>query len=298
MNQMEPGNNGIDKLVDGIKVRSALPSDEHTAEKSFERLMTRIANDRVSAAFMRRIRRYRIAMAVASVALVFTLGGLLYTYIYKEAPAMLVACNHTGEVQRVTLADGTVIMLNNRSKLTYPEAFDGERREVFLDGEAYFDVAHDKKHPFVVRAGNLDIKVLGTKFTVDAAIYEPHITAMLIEGSIDVSDPNQHVLMKPNQKLVYNTKNGAMELAEVEDAEREARWTDNVWVLTNTPLLEVCHQLEHQFNVKFIIVNEELIGKSFTGEFGVDESLESVLRTLQITTPFSYQRKCNNIIIK
>lgn len=293
----ETGN--LDELIDSIELRSPRPSKEHSAEKSFSRLMARIQPDKNSIdIFRQRANRYRIWMAAATVAMLIAMSGWLYNIVSDSEPAFIVASNNTGIVQKVTLPDGTVVNLNTCSRLTYPESFSGKSREVFLDGEAYFDVAHDKSHPFIVRAGELKIRVLGTKFNVNASTLVPQITATLIEGSIEAATGKKNILMKPNQQLKYDTSSGRVSLTELTNASREIRWTQNVWVLSDTPLLDICQRLEQQFNIKIIIMNDELIGKSFTGEFYTNESLESILKTMQISTSFQYERKGKNIILK
>ncbi|WP_294552125.1 FecR family protein [uncultured Bacteroides sp.] len=288
----------LDRLIDNITLQSPNPSKEHSAEKSFSRLMARIQADNNSIdIFRRKASQYRVWLAAATVALLIAMSGWLYMMLNTD-PSLIVTANNSGIVQNVILPDGSNIKLNNRSKLIYPERFSKDSREVFLEGEAYFDVAHDKRHPFIVRAGELKIKVLGTKFTVNANSQMPQITATLLEGSIDVADEKKHMLMKPNQQLTYNVGSGKMLLTEVANASRETRWTENIWVLSNTPLLDICQRLEQLFNVKFIIMNDELIGKSFTGEFYTNESLDSILKTMQISTPFKYEKKEGNIIIK
>lgn len=289
----------LDELIDGIELHSPRPPKEHSAEKSFSRLMARIQPDNNSIdIFRQRANRYRIWMAAATVAMLIAMSGWLYNIVSDSEPAFIVASNNTGIVQKVTLPDGTIINLNTCSRLTYPESFSGKSREVFLDGEAYFDVAHDKRHPFIVRAGELKIRVLGTKFNVNASTLVPQITATLIEGSIEAVTGKKNILMKPNQQLKYDTSSGRVSLTELTNASREIRWTQNAWVLSDTPLLDICQRLEQQFNIKIIIMNDELIGKSFTGEFYTNESLESILKTMQISTPFEYEYKGKNIILK
>lgn len=288
----------MDELINSIELRSPNPSKEHSAEKSFSRLMARIQTDNNSTdIFRRRARQYRVWLAAATVALLIAMSGWLYMMLDTD-PSFIIKSNNSGIVQNVPLPDGTVIQLNNHSKLIYPERFAGDSREVFLEGEAYFDVKHDKKHPFIVRAGELKIRVLGTKFTVNASSQSPQITATLLEGSIEVSNEKRQMLMKPSQQLRYDVNSGNMLLTELSNASREIRWIQNVWVLSETPLLDICQRLEHLFNVKIIIMNDELIGKSFTGEFYTNESLESILKTMQTSTPFKYERKGKNIILK
>lgn len=288
----------LDRLIESIEIRSPHPSKKHSAENSFSRLMARIQTDNNSIdIFRQRANRYRVWLAAATVALLITMSGWLYMMSDSD-PSFVVASNNTGIVQNISLPDGTVIKLNNCSKLIYPEHFSGDLREVFLEGEAYFDVAHDKKHPFIVRAGELKIRVLGTKFTVNASSRVPQITATLIEGSIEAVTGKKNILMKPNQKLKFDVNSGRMSLTELTNANREIKWTQNVWMLSDTPLLDICQRLEQQFNVKFIIMNDELINKSFTGEFYTNESLESILKTMQISTSFKYEWKGKNIVLK
>lgn len=104
--------------------------------------------------------------------------------------------------------------------------------------------------------------------------------------------------MKPNQQLTYDIGQNSMKLADLTDTADEIRWTKNVWVLSGTPLLDICRRLEQLFDVKFIIMNDELINKSFTGEFYTNESLESILEIMRISTSLKYERRGKNIILK
>lgn len=290
--------NNIEEWIGNIKLQSPLPSEKHSAEKSFSRLLARIQTDCSSVdVFRRRAHRYQWWLAAATVALLIAMTGWLYATV-EGNPTFVVTSNNTGIVQDVLLPDGTSIKLNNHSKLFYPERFTSSTREVFLEGEAYFDVVHDKSQPFIVHAGDLKIKVLGTKFTVNATSIFPQITATLLEGSIEVSNGTDHELMKPNQQLTYNVSSKKISLANLTNATREIRWIQNIWVLSDTPLLDICQQLERLFNVKIIVMNDALIDKSFTGEFYTNEPLESILKTMQISTSFNYERKGKNIILR
>lgn len=287
----------MDVLIGSIKLQSLVPDKDHSAEQSFSRLMTRIhAGNNSADIFRRRANRYRIGLVAATVALLVTMSAWLLTTQENEF-SFVVASNNGNVVQDISLSDGTSIKLNSHSKLIYPESFSGTRG-VFLEGEAYFEVAHDKQHPFIVRVGDLKIKVLGTKFTVNVNLQTSTITTSLLEGSIDVISEKGHMLMTPNQQLTYHINNKEMQLTDITNADREIRWTQNIWVLSNTPLLDICKRLETQFDVKFIIMNDKLIDKYFTGEFYTNESIESILEIMQISTSFTYERKGNHIILR
>ena len=89
-----------------------------------------------------------------------------------------------------------------------------------------------------------------------------------------------------------------MKLSTISDSKGPVRWKDNVWVLHQPPFTQVCHRLEQMFNVKIVIMNDKFIGKKFTGEFRFGDSLESILEVIRITTPFTYEREEDTIILK
>ena len=124
----------MDELINSIELRSPNPGKEHSAEKSFSRLMARIQTDNNSTdIFRRRARQYRVWLAAATVALLIAMSGWLYMMLDTD-PSFIIKSNNSGIVQNVPLPDGTVIQLNNHSKLIYPERFAGDSREVFLEG--------------------------------------------------------------------------------------------------------------------------------------------------------------------
>ncbi len=293
--------NDTETLYERLRVESPRPGAGHRAEEALERLMTRIHADAMPHLKLLhdRTRRYRIWLAAASTAVVFLSAGWLSAVLRPEAE-MRVHSNNWEKVCNLTLEDGTHLTLNRGAQLIYPDRFTGDQREIFLTGEAYFDVAHDSKHPFVVRVGDLSIKVLGTKFNIESYPDSETITTTLLEGSVEVESQLSHrsVRMIPNQQLSYNTRSGEMQLNTLTESEESIRWTDNIWVLHQTPFLEVCKRLERQFHIKVVILNDALVEKNFTGEFHFDDSLESILEVIRITTPFNYELKEETLILK
>lgn len=167
--------NDNNSLFTRIQVKSPCADERYSAGNSLARLMTRIHADAVNKARPERnyTKAYRIWLAAASLMIVFLTSGWLATAL-RPAPEMLIRNNAWEKVENLTLADGTQLTLNRGAQLIYPEKFAGRTREIFLSGEAYFDVAHDKKHPFIVRAGDLKIKVLGTKFNIGLPRFGNH----------------------------------------------------------------------------------------------------------------------------
>lgn len=290
-----------DSLLSDLRVQSPPMEDQYTAQHSLDRLMSRIHHDAVGT--LRPIRNtariYRNWLAAAAVTIVVLTTGWMSSAL-RPTPEMIINNNAWQKVEPLTLADGTQLTLNRGAQLIYPERFEGKTREIFLSGEAYFDVAHDKKHPFIVRAGDLKIKVLGTKFNIEADPDQQTITTTLLEGSIEVESQFscQRIRMTPNQQLAYNSQSGEMKLTNLIDSNASVRWKDNIWVLRQTPFTQICHRLEQMFNTKIIIMSDKLAGKKFTGEFRYGDSLESILEVIQITTPFTYEHNGDTIILR
>lgn len=293
--------NDPETLLSRLRVESPAPEKGHRADEALNRLMDRIHAEKSPIVPLHgdHLRKYRIWLAAASTVVVFLASGWMASVLRPE-PEMLVRSNTWDKVNSMTLADGTQLTLNRGAQLIYPERFSGRQREIFLSGEAYFDVAHDASHPFVVRVGDLRIKVLGTKFNVEAYPDSETITTTLIEGSVEVESQLSHrsVRMVPNQQLAYDTRSGEMQLSTLEESEETVRWTDNVWILHQTSFPQICSRLERMFNVKIVILNNDLVKKNFTGEFRYGDSLESILEIIRITTPFDYERNGDTLIVK
>lgn len=223
-----------------------------------------------------------------------------------------------GSKSRVQLPDGSQVWLNADSRITYDESFRGPTREVKLCGEAYFDVAKDKDHPFIIHASRIDVKVLGTSLNVRSYKNEQHSEAVLIRGSIEVSlhgDPDKHIVLKPNEKIMVRNNPlptaadtaakanpqsiGAKTIRvpelvvakahfqEKDSAVTEILWTKNKLAFDQEPLIDVASKLERWYNIKVEIADDSLRQIEFTGVFE-DESLTQVMEALRLTGNFKY----------
>ncbi len=184
-----------------------------------------------------------------------------------------------GEYQLI-LADGTRVWLNAETELKYPVAFTGEVREVMLEGEAYFEVAKNVSRPFVVKAGQLDIKVLGTSFNVKAYPSETQ-QATLVRGKVEVRAENYFRELQPGEQLNYSSE--GPEIRKV-DVKAYTSWKDQRFVFNDDLLEEVIHKIGRWYDVEFILRNPEVREIRFTGNLPKYRELEQVLNKLELTT--------------
>lgn len=159
----------------------------------------------------------------------------------------------------LVLADGTKVWLNAESTLRYPVAFKGRERRVELLGEACFEVTKDERHPFVVSAGGMDTRVLGTKFNVRSyTAEERHVT--LVQGKVEVTDKagNGPVVLQPGEDLSY-TETGEVKISRVNTATYIA-WTEGLFYFEDAPLEEIMRSLGRWYNVNIDFEQAELYG--------------------------------------
>lgn len=179
-----------------------------------------------------------------------------------------------GQKAILTLFDGTIITLNADSKLKYPRLFGNTKREVYLEGEAYFEVAHHPEIPFVVHSAEISTHVLGTKFDVKAFPEEREIIVSLVEGRIKVEqslsfENNEDLLLLPNQQLRINKDNGDNQISTF-DLEQIIGWKDNNLKFDDEPLSKVLIVLERFYGISFEINEKSLGDRKITANFGQD----------------------------
>jgi len=192
----------------------------------------------------------------------------------------------------VQLSDGTEVNLNYGSKIKYPREFKGETRNLNLSGEGFFNVAHDPKHPFIVKARNINIKALGTKFNVLAYSGNERVETTLIEGKVvlEQSDKNGTTksieTMVPGEHVDYNPTTG--ELSSTQGSvEKYIAWKDGILFFDNAGISDIAEKLGRMYNVE-IDVADEIKDYTYTVKF-IDESLSQILDLLTRATPVNYK---------
>jgi len=182
-----------------------------------------------------------------------------------------------GQKLTIVFPDGTVVKLNSESYISYPKQFNDKIREVYLHGEAYFDVAHYDNWPFVVHSGDIETKVLGTAFNISAYPENNYINIALVNGSVEVKSNNlKPVQLKPMQMISINESKGEPEISKF-DFKEVTGWKDNIIVFKNASFKEVQFTLERWYDVDFIFDQSPVFEGGYCGEFS-DQSLENVLK--------------------
>ena len=211
-------------------------------------------------------------------------GGVAYqvaSNLKQNNPPVLFNTLYTGKGKQfqVTLPDGTKVWLNSSSSLSYPTSFTGGQRQVEMTGEAYFEVAHDVKKPFVVKADKEDITVLGTNFNINAYTDEPALKTTLLEGSVRVSNTSGKVLITPGQQasVLHNTTRISTASVNVEDV---IAWKNGYFNFDNVDLPTVMRQLARWYDVEVKYSGPVPTWGDFKGEIGRNLSLAQVLKIL------------------
>lgn len=267
------------------------------------------------------------AILVIALVLPFSVYQFISGRSHEETVRKFEMVTPKGSRSLVTLPDGTRIWLNAESRLTYPEHFQGKTREVFLEGEGYFTVAKDKKHPFIVRTSDINIKVLGTTFNVKSYPSENIIQTTLIEGLVviegnhKVEDKDDIIELKPNQQATFFRKSGMLTKTNDVNADKSIKntrpansllkpiivgkdfnmetitsWKDNRLYFDNEPFVSIAVKLERRFGVKIHFTDKEIVNFRFSGRFD-QISIEEALAALKFASAFQYTIDKENIYI-
>jgi transmembrane sensor len=208
-----------------------------------------------------------------------------------------------GKRFELQLSDGTVVHLNSGTTLKYPVKFiAGENRQVFLDGEAFFDVTKDKKHPFIVNADNLNVRVLGTHFNVSSYPEDAQTDVVLVEGSVglysgnETFDATKNTVLKPGFKGSFNKNNRSIATKAVNTSVYTS-WMQGRLTFRNMSFRDISKKLERHYNVTIETQNKKLADEKFYASFG-DEPIEKVLSYFNDIHGINYVIKNNEIVIK
>ena len=186
-----------------------------------------------------------------------------------------------GEKMTLMLADGTKIVANSRTVVRYPKRFDGECREVYVKGEAYFDVAHDAEHPFLVHSDNFRVKVLGTRFNVnnyDASDSQ----VVLVQGAVELKTTNNdRVRMKPNE--LVSLQEGSFAEKRTVNTDEYTCWMQGMINLDGESVESVVQRLSHYYGVT-ILIGDGVSAEKFYGKLMLGDHVREALQAIEAMT--------------
>lgn len=218
----------------------------------------------------------------------------------QKAPvskAEIITVKTTGEHQKVILPDGSSVILNNHSSISYPKFFTKER-DVILKGEGYFDIKHNNTVPFTVNTGNLRTTVLGTAFNIKAYNNDKNIEVTVTRGKVGVVDSNKQVtIVMPNQQVIFNKYYKKSNLEQVV-AKSIIQWQESDIFFDDISMEQAIQELSKRFNKPISFTNEQAKKCRFTATFLKGESLDEILKVICSFNNVQYQNTAGGITIK
>jgi transmembrane sensor len=281
---------------------SQTPAAPAETVAALARLKVRLALPAPAAAPTPPVRRWRLRvarptqLAALVLLLISALGG---AYFYgRPAPALAYRVYRTpaGQPQRLRLPDSSVVTLAPQSQLRYPAQFATSSREVYLEGEAFFEVTKNPHRPFRVHSGAWVTQVLGTKFNVSAVPGASQLAVSLVEGKVQVTDKQDKYLLAPGQQLRADVATGRI-YRQAFDRQRVLAWRSNQLVFKNEKLADVAPQLERRYGVKLVFADPATAEVRLWATFD-NEPLPRVLDALRLAGGLHYHREGQVIYLR
>lgn len=243
----------------------------------------------------------RVITAIAAGVLLFLCVGFVISYYLQKTPKQMEIVYHEkivplGQKSQIELSDGTVVWLNSGSNLKFPSSFTGNKRELYLEGEAYFDVARDPSKPFIIHTGKVLTRVIGTAFNIKAyALSELNVTVARGKVSVALKD-RQLGILTADRCLSYNSNTGFSRQYYINAS--KVRWMYGDLIFDNINMEEVAKILERWYNIKITITDPKVKVYRFTASFLNHENIEQVLRVLSEFTHFNYNQQGRTFTIQ
>ena len=275
--------------------------DEVDVDREWERLFSSIEKKTISKMKTRGLFLQYMKYAAA---VVLGIGISLSTLYLTNQENLSTVGNYKlvtskGEKSYLQLPDGTKVWLNSCTTLEYAENYGHSNRSIYLDGEAYFEVAKNKDLPFVVKANGIDVKAIGTAFNVSAYMEDSQLTTTLFNGKVAVHPTltKQEVLLEPNQVAVYDKSRNKIEVVPY-DKKLFAQWRGGFLSFEMMYLQDITKLLERNYNVVFRYENQGIKKLRFSGSFRNNEDLSEILNVIKTNTGIRYQILKDTIVIK
>jgi transmembrane sensor len=313
------------KSIQSKKLKQPAQNEELIVKEGWEKLQQKIkeisfsqeAPVKEKATIVRSLfAKTQLKWAAVCIGLIL-LASLVYSKLLKLPHSNTIATMQEivphGKPEMKALPDGSIVWINAGTKISYKA--EQNTRDVFLEGEAYFKVKHDAEYPFVVHAGNIEVKALGTEFNVFAYPGEGYVETTLIKGKVQVTmeeKPDQKIILTPNEKLTITNKHIfsrdtavrkeiSYEVKPVETLSAlnevsEIAWMQDKLAFENESFSNLAKRMERRYNVHIIFYDESLKKETLSGIFE-NETIKKALRVLRMTTPFQYRIKEDSVFL-
>ena len=280
----------LEEILNQLIASTRSPRGRFSAAASYPELEKRLKSH------TRRLTLIRTFSAAAAVALLCL--SVWTAYLYMQ-PVTIQTVSTLAETRTVCLPDGSTVTLNHYSSLSYPEKFKSDKREVKLNGEAYFEVARNHEKPFTVKSQAMDVRVLGTSFNIKCRPDNSFAETTLVEGEVEVKDKSDkgRITLLPGQKAVLNRVTGRMQVKQV-DPKMEIVWHNDLIPFEKSSIFQIAAALERFYGVKIILSPDVDSTNTYSGVLKKKDNIESVLNSLRNSIPFNYKKvDDNNIFI-
>ncbi|SDG23193.1 FecR family protein [Chitinophaga filiformis] len=236
--------------------------------------------------------RARYWWAAASVAVLLAAGGVYYavnrTTEQRVGGNMITATAEKGSIRKITLPDSSIIWLNADSKIRYAQQ---NGREIWLEGEGYFEIAPRQEEGFLVHTGQLDVQVLGTSFNIDAYAPADSITVTVSSGKVAVrTEKHADVAIAANQQAVYKATADRINKYDISAADFGA-WREGLLVFKNASFESIARTLERRYKVHIRFDGQKTASALLSARFGKDEPIKDILRMLCDIYGFNYRQE-------
>ena len=204
-----------------------------------------------------------------------------------------------GQIKNILLPDGSLVFLNSDTKLKYKSTFGTKKREVFLEGEAFFDVTQNSRKPFIIYTSENIVKVLGTAFNVSAYPDENIHQISLERGKISIShDKGKSAILNPDETYLLLCNKNQSKIFKTKNVEIYSSWKDGKIIFRNQRFADIARKLERSHNIVISIQNTKIENLRYTGEFNINDDIRKILEIIGHTTPVNYEIKNDTIFIR
>jgi len=288
-----------------IKTIYEMSPSQIDIEKSWQRLLNKreemLLNNKHSRVGIFRGRLWEYA-AIATIAILISSSFFLYYllrdewYMGEQDVCYISGTEKLADI--LELPDGTHVKLGASSTLKYSNHYGRTNRDVYLDGEAFFDVAKMKDKPFVVNLRGQSITALGTQFNVLAYSVDSIIKTTLVEGSIKLkTGMHMENFLLPNQQLIYNRSNNSINIIDIPNTEEVTSWISGYYSFTEEPLGNILLRMGKVLDVRFVITSEQLRKTKFNGKFYSGQDVQDIMEIIKMSIPIYYKIKGDTITI-